>query len=271
LRNARYNLLLLRHRIADVLIGPLGMALLPVTLLFCFWLDGDIVFMVVSILAPALLIGAAWVDHHRRQRPFAVGSNRSDQGERTFETTLKSALYRGHLRRSTVICAFVKIDWGPNGNIPTTPKATGRRTYENLLLLQSLVRRRDQVFCLGHARFGAVLNTGGVLSHDQVAERVGRLQNDFDAAVSPALANAVHGVAIGASYTDGSVIIQAQDLVGAAKRAVAASHSERKIVVEHVCETATSSVRTSDRAKRKAKTQPLITTGDVSLAGPQEQ
>ncbi len=200
MRTIRHKLVLLRHGIADVLTGPQALAILPLALLGSFWMGGETVFLVAAITLPTLAVLIAIADRGQRRKLVATDPDSIDRAGKSFKVALNAALYRGRLRKTSVLCVLIEMSSSPAKD----KSSGGDLTYQNALLLRSLLRRRDRVCVLGRCRYGVVINTTRALSQADAFDVAMRLKTDLEEIDTVDGSAAVRQVRIGISFSTGA-------------------------------------------------------------------
>ncbi|MEO0370156.1 MAG: GGDEF domain-containing phosphodiesterase [Pseudomonadota bacterium] len=221
---------MLRHRLADVLTGPLALAILPVTLLTWNAMGAQIGLLVALIALATLAVLAAIADRHLRQDRIATTVKRASDSGETFDIALRSALYHARLRETSVLCMVIELNTPPPQDTqdpqdPQDPKTWAERTYHNAMLIKSFLRRRDQVSILGRTRFGVVINAGPDVSDEDALTLARRLKVDIEQASAKRVTSSVGIVdaLIGVCLSNDTAAASANDVIRAANKAVQAA------------------------------------------------
>lgn len=223
LHKFRHNLLLLRHRLADVLTGPLALAILPVALLAWNALGAQLGVLVAIIAVPVLAVLAALADRHLRHETAPSGMQRMGDNGQSFDAGLRTALYHARLRKTSVLCMVIELN-GPPPKTSPDPETRAGWTHDNAMLIKSYLRRRDQVCILGRNRFGVVVNPGQDVTEDEALSVARRLKLDIEQASTDrdahgaGVVDALIGVCLSPDALTGP-----SDMVRAANRAVQAA------------------------------------------------
>ncbi|MEO0750207.1 MAG: EAL domain-containing protein [Pseudomonadota bacterium] len=210
----------MRHRIADVFTGPMALALLPISLMAWNALGAQIGLLIALITVPALVVLTALADRHlRRNLAVARVSHIENAGE-SLEIALRAALYRGGLRQSSILCIIIELKL----HDPTLdPKMEAEWTYQNAVLIGSFLRRRDQVYVLGHQRFGAIMDAGRDVSDKDALALAGRLRRDVKNAAVRRYRDSSLDALVGISVSPKNTIVVARDMIAAASKALSAA------------------------------------------------
>ncbi|MEM6589686.1 MAG: GGDEF domain-containing phosphodiesterase [Pseudomonadota bacterium] len=169
----------MRHRLADVLTGPLALGILPITLLVWNALGAHLGLLIVMIGLPTLATLAALVDRNLRQRTVQTNFERLADSRESFDLSLRSALYHARLRGTFVFCMVIELK-RPSTQETVDQTSSAGWSYENAMLIKSFLRRRDKVCILGRNRYGVVLNAGSDVTEDDALEMAGRLKLDIE-------------------------------------------------------------------------------------------
>lgn len=165
----------LRHRLADLLTGPLALALLPALLLIGYWAGGESALLWATIAFPALLLLAGVF----RDAPPAAGVDAgSPTRGNSLEEALEAAIRRAPDQRGMTACIMLELEnhaalCGMHGK-----SATGEAADRVAARLNACLRRRDRVFRLDNATFGIVLSPPRPMTPDAVCKLAARLQSE---------------------------------------------------------------------------------------------
>ena len=171
----RQTCALLRRRLADLLTGPLALALLPALLLGGYWAGGEPALLWSTIAFPALLVLAGVFG-----RPGA--SSGTDAGPPatgdSLEEALDTALARARSQGGMTACVMLELENHAALCASRGEEVTGRAADRVAERLGACLRRRDRVFRLDNATFGIVLVPPRSMTPDAVCKLAARLQSE---------------------------------------------------------------------------------------------
>lgn len=180
-------------------------------------LGAQIGLLVALITVPTLAVLAALADRHFRRNMAVAKVSRIENAGESFEIALRAALYRGRLRRSSVLCIIIEL--GPPKK-PLDPKSQAERTYQNAVFIGSFLRRRDQVFVLGPDTFGIMMNAGRFVTGDEALALAKRLKNDMEDTSIRSRSTGLPGALVGVSVSPKDTVVVARDMIKAAGKAL---------------------------------------------------
>ena len=146
---------LLRHRLADLLTGPLALALLPALLLVGYWAGGESALLWATIAFPALMLLAGVFG----RAPAPAGMDTGPPARaKSLEEALDTAIRRSREQSGMTACVMLELEnhallCSMHGDVEVDEAADAVSTRLNACL-----RRRDRVFRLDKATFGIVLS-----------------------------------------------------------------------------------------------------------------
>ncbi|MEL7280652.1 MAG: GGDEF domain-containing phosphodiesterase [Pseudomonadota bacterium] len=180
-------------------------------------LGAQIGLLIALITVPTLAVLAALADRHFRRNMAVAKVSRIENAGESFEIALRAALYRGRLRRSSVLCIIVELGT-PRTQLDAMSQA--ERTYQNAVFIGSFLRRRDQVFVLGPEKFGMVLNAGRLVTADEALTLAKRLKKDMKDTSIRSRSTGLPDALVGVSVSPKDTVVVARDLIRAAGKAL---------------------------------------------------
>uniref|UniRef100_UPI003B52193F EAL domain-containing protein n=1 Tax=Roseovarius indicus TaxID=540747 RepID=UPI003B52193F len=166
---------LLRHRLADLLTGPLALALLPALLLVGYWAGGESALLWATIAFPALMLLAGVFG--RAPAPAGMDTGPPTRAK-SLEEALDTAIRRSREQSGMTACVMLELEnhallCSMHGDVEVDEAADAVSTRLNACL-----RRRDRVFRLDKATFGIVLSPPRAMTPEAVCKLAARLQGE---------------------------------------------------------------------------------------------
>lgn len=218
MRKIQYSLLLIRHLAADLLTGPLALALLPITLMAWNATGATIGTLIALMAILTLATLAALTDRHLRQKHAETERGGTKTAAASFDEVLRASLYRARQKRGAVLCMIISLTPHTHLGAKYGLTSTETRSRHNGDLIRSCLRRRDQVSRLGPDRYGVVINAGKDVSDTEALTAARRLKLDIERAST--YDNDVLDVVIGASLSTGAKTPSAACMMKAASAAM---------------------------------------------------
>jgi len=208
---------LLRRRLADLLTGPLALALLPALLLAGYWAGGESALLWSTIAFPGLLVAAGVFT--RAPDP-ASGEGPPPAAGDSLEDALDTALTRARDQSGMTACVMLELE--NHGALAGThgKAATGQAADHVAERLGGCLRRRDRVFRLDSATFGIVLSPPRSLTPEAVCKLAARLQSEAQRPTGGAADAPRFTAAIGISLSTGGLAERGSGLASAATAAL---------------------------------------------------
>lgn len=155
MRHIGHKLFILRRGVADIVTGPLALAVLPAMLLAAHWAGGKSALLVAAIALPAGLALIAVLD--RNMLCTEDGRGDGTIAGRSLEDTLDAALRVAARHARPTACIMIEAE--AHDSLLDTRGATAARAEAGRIErhLRATLRRRDRVFYLGGGRFGIAL------------------------------------------------------------------------------------------------------------------
>lgn len=177
----------LRHRLADLLTGPLALALLPALLLVGYWAGGESALLWSTIAFPALLVLAGVF----RGPPAPAGMETGPPARgNSLEEALEAAIRRAGDQSGMTACVMLELENHAALCDRHGDAATGDAADRVATRIDACLRRRDRVFRLDKATFGIVLSPPRPMTPEAICKLAARLQNEAQQPTADDLADA---------------------------------------------------------------------------------
>lgn len=169
----RQTCALMRRRLADLLTGPLALALLPALLLIGYWAGGEPALLWSTIAFPGLL---ALAGVFARSKPAHGPETGPPDTCTSLEEALETSLRRVGAQGGMTACVMLELEnYAPLARAHGA-LAAGKAADRVADRLQTCLRRRDRVFRLDNATFGIVLSPPRAMTPQTACKLAARLQ-----------------------------------------------------------------------------------------------
>ncbi|MDM8167258.1 bifunctional diguanylate cyclase/phosphodiesterase [Roseovarius sp.] len=226
----RQTCALLRRQLADLLTGPLALALLPALLLAGYWAGGESALLWSTVAFPALLVVAGVFG--RTPAPAGMETGPPAPGA-SLEEAIDAALLRARDQGGMTACMMLELENHAALRNTHGDAATGQAADRVADRLNACLRRRDRVFRFDDAIFGIVLSPPRSMTPEAVCKLAARLQGEAQRPAPAAPEGPRFTAAIGICLSAGGLAENGSGLAAVATAALreAATHGPSAIRV----------------------------------------
>ncbi len=219
LRRIHHKLFVLRCLLARLVTGPLALGLLPVALLAAFRAGGQQALVIAAVLGPACLVLAGAFERRRSGDALALRAGETAIKGKSLEDALDAAL-RDTRRGGKTACLMLELE-----NFDSIAQEQGAAAAASITdyvaqQLRAGLRWRDQVFFLGHGRFGVALAPIKELSPEDAMALSRRLQKKLMQSAARERPDHCFTTCIGIAISGTAGLDSGPDLMAAAAQAL---------------------------------------------------
>ncbi|MEQ8898408.1 MAG: bifunctional diguanylate cyclase/phosphodiesterase [Roseovarius sp.] len=171
----RQTCTLLRRWLAELLTGPLALALLPALLLAGYWTGGEAALLWSTVAFPALLVMSGVFG---TAKSVPGGETGAPAAGDSLEDALDAALFRARDKSGMTACVMLELENHAALRGTRGEDVTGQAADRVAERLGACLRRRDRVFRIDGATFGIVLSPPRAMTPEAVTKLAARLQSE---------------------------------------------------------------------------------------------